>query len=114
MESKYIKIERTLPLIPLRGLAIFPYTILNFDIGRESSLKALDEAMLGDELIFLTSQKEAEIDEPTEEDFYHVGTICKVKQMIKLPGDTVRVLVEGISRGTIEEINQDMGTLRLL
>ena len=109
MESKYIKIERTLPLIPLRGLAIFPYTILNFDIGRESSLKALDEAMLGDELIFLTSQKEAEIDEPTEEDFYHVGTICKVKQMIKLPGDTVRVLVEGISRGTIEEINQDKG-----
>ena len=109
MESKYIKIERTLPLIPLRGLAIFPYTILNFDIGRESSLKALDEAMLGDELIFLTSQKEAEIDEPTEEDFYHVGTICKVKQMIKLPGDTVRVLVEGISRGTIEEINQDRG-----
>lgn len=109
MESKYIKIERTLPLIPLRGLAIFPYTILNFDIGRESSLKALDEAMLGDELIFLTSQKEAEIDEPTEEDFYHVGTICKVKQMIKLPGDTVRVLVEGISRGIIEEINQDKG-----
>ena len=109
MESKYIKIERTLPLIPLRGLAIFPYTILNFDIGRESSLKALDEAMLGDELIFLTSQKEAEIDEPTEEDFYHVGTICKVKQMIKLPGDTVRVIVEGISRGTIEEINQDKG-----
>ena len=109
MESKYIKIERTLPLIPLRVLAIFPYTILNFDIGRESSLKALDEAMLGDELIFLTSQKEAEIDEPTEEDFYHVGTICKVKQMIKLPGDTVRVLVEGISRGTIEEINQDKG-----
>ena len=109
MESNYIKIERTLPLIPLRGLAIFPYTILNFDIGRESSLKALDEAMLGDELIFLTSQKEAEIDEPTEEDFYHVGTICKVKQMIKLPGDTVRVLVEGISRGTIEEINQDKG-----
>lgn len=109
MESKYIKIERTLPLIPLRGLAIFPYTILNFDIGRESSLKALDEAMLGDELIFLTSQKEAEIDEPTEEDFYHIGTICKVKQMIKLPGDTVRVLVEGISRGTIEEINQDKG-----
>ena len=109
MESKYIKIERTLPLIPLRGLAIFPYTILNFDVGRESSLKALDEAMLGDELIFLTSQKEAEIDEPTEEDFYHVGTICKVKQMIKLPGDTVRVLVEGISRGTIEEINQDKG-----
>ena len=107
MENKYTKIERKLPLIPLRGLAIFPYMILNFDIGREVSLKALDEAMLGDELIFLTSQKEAEIDEPTEEDFYHVGTICKVKQMIKLPGDTVRVLVEGISRGKIKEVGMD-------
>ena len=62
MENKYTKIERKLPLIPLRGLAIFPYMILNFDIGREVSLKALDEAMLADELIFLTSQKEAEID----------------------------------------------------
>lgn len=109
MESKYTKIERKLPLIPLRGLAIFPYMILNFDIGREASLKALDEAMLGYELIFLTSQKEAEVDEPTEEDFYHVGTVCKVKQMIKLPGDTVRVLVEGMTRGKIKEVNSDKG-----
>ena len=97
MEENYTKIDRELPLIPLRGLAIFPYMILNFDIGREISLKALDEAMLDDELVFLTSQKESETDDPTEDDFYHVGTICKVKQMIKLPGDTVRVLVEGIS-----------------
>ncbi|SCI21427.1 Lon protease 1 [uncultured Clostridium sp.] len=109
MEENYTKIDRELPLIPLRGLAIFPYMILNFDVGREISLKALDEAMLGDELVFLTSQKEAETDEPTEEDFYHVGTICKVKQMIKLPGDTVRVLVEGLSRGKIKELNQDDG-----
>ena len=109
MEDKYTKIERKLPLIPLRGLAIFPYMILNFDIGRDISLKALDEAMMSDELIFLTSQKEAEVDEPTIDDFYHVGTVCKVKQMLKLPGDTVRVLVEGISRGKIKEINQDLG-----
>ena len=109
MEQNYTKIDHELPLIPLRGLAIFPYMILNFDIGREISLKALDEAMLGEELVFLTSQKEAEVDEPTEEDFYHVGTICKVKQMIKLPGDTVRVLVEGISRGKVKEISQEDG-----
>ena len=109
MEENYTKIDRELPLIPLRGLAIFPYMILNFDVGREISLKALDEAMLGDELVFLTSQKEAETDEPTEDDFYHVGTICKVKQMIKLPGDTVRVLVEGISRGRVKEIDQESG-----
>ncbi|WP_315167783.1 endopeptidase La [Metaclostridioides mangenotii] len=110
MEENYTKVEHELPLIPLRGLSIFPYMILNFDIGRELSLKALDEAMLGDEdLIFLTSQKEADVDEPTDEDFYHVGTICKVKQMIKLPGDTVRVLVEGVSRGKVKELNQDEG-----
>ncbi|WP_027701060.1 endopeptidase La [Metaclostridioides mangenotii] len=110
MEENYTKVEHELPLIPLRGLSIFPYMILNFDIGRELSLKALDEAMLGDEdLIFLTSQKESDIDEPTDEDFYHVGTICKVKQMIRLPGDTVRVLVEGVSRGKVKELNQDEG-----
>lgn len=104
LEQNYAKIEHELPLIPLRGLAIFPYMILNFDVGRDVSLKALDEAMLKDELVFLTSQKKAEIDEPTEEDFYHIGTVCKIKQMIKLPGETVRVLVEGISRGSIKEV----------
>ncbi|MBU5307134.1 endopeptidase La [Clostridioides mangenotii] len=109
MEENYTKVEHELPLIPLRGLSIFPYMILNFDIGRELSLKALDEAMLGEDLIFLTSQKEADVDDPTEEDFYHVGTICKVKQMIRLPGDTVRVLVEGVSRGKVKELNQDEG-----
>lgn len=107
MEQNYTKIEHELPLIPLRGLAIFPYMILNFDVGREISLKALDAGALNDDLVFLTSQKEAETDKPTTEDFYHVGTICKIKQMIKLPGDTVRVLVEGISRGKIKEVGMD-------
>lgn len=109
LEQNYAKIEHELPLIPLRGLAIFPYMILNFDVGRDVSLKALDEAMLKDELVFLTSQKKAEVDEPTEEDFYHIGTVCKVKQMIKLPGETVRVLVEGLSRGSIKEVKLENG-----
>ena len=107
MEQNYTKIDHELPLIPLRGLAIFPYMILNFDVGREISLKALDAGALNDDLVFLTSQKEAETDEPTTDDFYHVGTICKIKQMIKLPGNTVRVLVEGISRGKIKEVGMD-------
>ncbi len=109
LEQNYAKIEHELPLIPLRGLAIFPYMILNFDVGRDVSLKALDEAMLKDELVFLTSQKKAEVDEPTEEDFYHIGTVCKIKQMIKLPGETVRVLVEGLSRGSIKEVKLENG-----
>ena len=107
MEQNYTKIEHELPLIPLRGLAIFPYMILNFDVGRDISLKALDAGALNEDLVFLTSQKEAEIDEPTPDDFYHVGTICKIKQMIKLPGNTVRVLVEGISRGKIKEVEMN-------
>jgi ATP-dependent Lon protease len=96
--------EHQLPLIPLRGLAVFPYMVLHFDVGRDKSINALEEAMVDEQLIFLTSQKEAEVDLPTPEDFYHIGTICKVKQMLKLPGDTIRVLVEGISRAKIKEI----------
>jgi ATP-dependent Lon protease len=107
MEQNYIRVEHDLPLIPLRGLSIFPYMILNFDIGRDISIKALDDAMINDEYVFLTAQKEIEVDVPAEEDFYEVGTICKIKQLIKLPGDTVRVLVEGIARGRILEITQE-------
>ncbi|SHJ82273.1 endopeptidase La [Tepidibacter formicigenes] len=104
MEQNYTMKEHQLPLIPLRGLAVFPYMVLHFDVGRDKSINALEEAMVDEQLIFLTSQKEAEVDLPTPEDFYHIGTICKVKQMLKLPGDTIRVLVEGISRAKIKEI----------
>ncbi len=93
-----------LPLIPLRGLSIFPYMVLHFDVGREKSIRALEEAMLNDQMVFLTTQKEAETDSPTPDDFYQVGTISKIKQMLKLPGDAIRVLVEGISRAKIIEI----------
>ena len=105
MNDKIVK-NYKLPLIPLRGLSVFPYMVLHFDVGREKSINALEEAMVNDQLIFLTTQKEAETDLPTIEDFYEVGTISKIKQMLKLPGDAVRVLVEGISRGRIKEIIQ--------
>ncbi len=98
---------RKLPLIPLRGITIFPYMVLHFDVGREASINALEEAMVNDQLIFLASQKEAEIEEPTPDDFYDVGTISKIKQMLKLPGDTIRVLVEGISRARIVDMLQE-------
>ncbi|MGO1528291.1 MAG: endopeptidase La [Senegalia sp. (in: firmicutes)] len=99
--------KRTIPLIPLRGLSIFPYMVIHFDVGRDKSVNALEEAMVNDSLVFLTSQKQAKIDMPTEDDFYEVGTICKIKQMLKLPGDTIRVLVEGINRAKVREILQD-------
>lgn len=95
---------RSLPLLPLRGLSIFPYMLLHFDVGREKSIKALEEAMINDQLIFLVTQKDPNTDLPTEEDFYSVGTISKIKQLLKLPGDTIRVLAEGISRAEIKSI----------
>ena len=93
-----------LPILPLRGLAVFPSTITHFEVARDKSIKALEEAMANDQVIFLTTQKNIEIELPTEEDFHKFGTICKIKQMLKIPGSNVRVLVEGLSRGKISEI----------
>ena len=93
-----------LPMIPLRGLSVFPNMVLHFDIGREKSINALEKAMIMNQYIFLAAQKDENTDLPTPEDFYHIGTIGKIKQMLKLPGDSIRVLVEGICRGRIDEI----------
>ena len=93
-----------LPMIPLRGLSVFPNMVLHFDIGREKSINALEKAMVNNQYIFLSSQKDENTDLPTPDDFYKVGTIGKIKQMLKLPGDSIRVLVEGLTRGRIEEI----------
>lgn len=95
---------RNIPLIPLRGLSVFPYMVIHFDVGREKSINALEQAMIEDSLIFLCSQKDPKIDEPSTEDFYHVGTVCKIKQMLKLPGGSIRVLVEGVNRGKVLSI----------
>ena len=90
-----------LPLLPLRGVIVFPNMVLHLDVGRERSIKALDEAMVNDSKIMLVAQKEAQIDEPEPDDLYPLGTIANIKQMLKLPGGTIRVLVEGLSRARI-------------
>jgi len=94
----------TMPCIPLRGLLIFPNTVLHFDVGREKSIKALEAAMASDKLLFVASQKDENILIPTEDDYYRVGTVVKIKQMLKIQGDTVRVLVEGLYRAAINEV----------
>ena len=94
---------RKIPLLPLRGLMVFPYMVIHFDVGREKSIAALEEAMLSDQLIFLTSQKDAKIDEPDKDELYKIGTISKIRQLLKLPGDTIRVLVEGLHRAKVLE-----------
>ncbi len=90
-----------MPLIPLRGAVLFPYMVLHFDVGREKSIKALEQAMVKDQLIFLTTQHDVEVDLPTDDDYYKIGVVAKVKQMLKMSGDNVRVLVEGIDRAEI-------------
>ena len=102
-KEEYEGHKEVMPMIPLRGLSIFPYMVLHFDIGREKSISALEKAMMMNQTVFLSAQINAETDLPTRDDFYQVGTIAKIKQMLRLPGDTIRVLVEGVSRGRIEE-----------
>ena len=99
MEKDY----KILPLIPLRGITIFPYMVMHFDVGREKSILALEDAMLNNQEIFLVSQKDAKIEEPKEEDIFSIGTVCTIKQILKLPGNTVRVLVEGTNRARINK-----------
>jgi len=103
MDKLYTVVEKKLPLIPLRGVSIFPYMVIHFDVGREKSIQALEHAMISDSMIVLSTQIDPKIDDPTENDFYRVGTVAIVKQMLKLPGGSIRVLVEGINRCKIKE-----------
>ncbi|EXX90171.1 hypothetical protein BG52_13915, partial [Paenibacillus darwinianus] len=94
---------RRLPLLPLRGLLVYPSMVLHLDVGREKSVRALERSMIDDHMILLCSQSEVNIEEPTEEDIYRVGTIARVRQMLKLPNGTIRVLVEGVVRAEITD-----------
>ena len=93
----------TLPLVPLRGIVVFPNMIMHLDVGRESSVNALEAAMVGNRRIFLVAQIDTDDDSPEEEDLFEVGTISEIRQIIKLPDGNVRVLVEGINRGVMHE-----------
>ncbi len=107
MEERIKEVKKyTLPLIPLRGMCIYPDMVIHFDVGRQKSILALEEAMVGDQLIFLVTQKEFEMEDPGQEDIYSIGTIAKIKQLLKMPGNIIRVLVEGQSRGVVGKIRQ--------
>lgn len=94
---------RRIPLLPLRGLLVYPSMVLHLDVGRDKSIRALEKAMLDDQNILLVSQAEVNIENPLEEDIFRIGTIAKVKQMLKLPNGTIRVLAEGLVRAEIQD-----------
>ncbi len=96
-----------MPLIALRGLMVFPHMVLTFDVGRSKSIGSLEKAMLADQRVFLVGQRNADTDDPGKDDLYNVGTIAVIREVLNLPGETIRVLVEGESRGVLLELAQE-------
>ncbi len=104
-----------LPMLPLRDIIVFPGMVVPLFVGRERSIRALEEAMNRDKRLFLVAQKDAKIQEPAEKDIYTVGTIGTVIQMLRLPDGTVKVLVEGKKRAVLAEylVKRDLFIVRV-
>ncbi len=105
-----------MPVLALRGLMVFPYMVLHFDVGRPRSVAALEAAMTTDQRIFLTAQQDTEVEDPEAEDLCRMGTVAVIRQVMNLPGDSLRVLVEGERRAVLERMTQEdpcfMGDVR--
>jgi ATP-dependent Lon protease len=107
MQSGYESTKRiTMPVIALRGLTIFPNVMIHFEVARDMSIKAMEEAMNSGSSIFLVGQRDISVEEPEEEDLYQIGTISNIRQILRMPGDNVRVMVEGQSRGRMARLTQ--------
>ncbi|HLQ94993.1 MAG TPA: endopeptidase La [Pseudogracilibacillus sp.] len=96
-----------MPLLPLRGLLIYPSIVQHLDVGRENSIASLEQAMEEEQLIFLTTQTELAVEQPTSEDIYYTGTVARINQMLKLPNGGVRILVEGLYRAEVNEFTNE-------
>ena len=106
--------RKSMPMVALRGMTILPEMVVHFDVSRERSIAAVQEAMTEEQKIFLAAQKSIETENPGKDDVYEVGTVATIKQIIKLPKHTVRVLVAGEERGILKEIESDEPYLRAL
>ena len=104
--------RKSLPMVALRGMTIMPEMVVHFDVSRERSIAAIQEAMVEEQKIFLAAQKSIETEDPGQEDVYDVGTVGTIKQLIKLPKHIVRVLVSGENRGILRRIEQKDPYLR--
>ncbi|QHN03698.1 endopeptidase La [Granulicella sp. WH15] len=100
---------RKLPMMPIRDMVIFPHMMTPFVVGRESSVRALEEALTGDRKIFLATQHDASVDEPSADDIFETGTIGNIVQSVKMPDGNIKVLVEGVERARATEVNDEDG-----
>ena len=112
LTSKEKSDTKRLPMMPIRDVVIFPYMMTPFVVGRESSVRALEEALGADKKIFLTTQHDASVDEPRPDEIYSVGTVANIVQSLKLPDGNIKVLVEGVERGKIISVSEDEGYFR--
>ena len=104
---------RSLPMVALRGMTVMPEMVTHFDVSRERSIEAIEEAMQEEgQKIFLTAQKDIEVEEPTAEDLYQVGTIASIRQIIKLPRNLLRVLISGEERAVINTVEFETPYMR--
>ena len=106
MEEKMMETLK-MPMIALRGTVVFPKTVVHFDVSREKSVQAVETAMKGEQLVFLSAQMDDSIEDPKREDIYTLGVVAKIKQIIKLPGNVIRVLVEGENRARLVEFLEE-------
>jgi len=102
-ESEELKIPDVLPLLPVRDVVVYPYMILPLFVGREISIAAVDQALSGDRLIFLATQKDVSEDDPEPESIYEVGTVAMIMRMLKLPDGRVKILVQGLTKSRVTE-----------
>ncbi len=109
LTSKEKSDTKRLPMMPIREVVIFPYMMTPFVVGRESSVRALEEAMSGDKKIFLAAQHDATVDEPEPNEIYSVGTIVNIVQSLRLPDGNIKVLVEGVERAKVVSVSDDEG-----
>ncbi len=114
LTSKEKSDTKRLPMMPIRDVVIFPYMMTPFVVGREQSVRALEEAMAGDKKIFLATQHDASIDDPKPDEIYSVGCIVNIVQSLKLPDGNIKVLVEGVERGKVVSVSGDEGFLRVV
>jgi len=114
LTSKEKSDTKRLPMMPIRDVVIFPYMMTPFVVGRESSVRALEEAMAGDKKIFLATQHDASIDEPKPNEIYNVGTIVNIVQSLKLPDGNIKVLVEGVERAKVVSVSDEEGFFRAI